>query len=107
MPRSRRAGRVGAKVADGGLVGRMRNEAQVLVRDVQRVGTQMQKNAEKVIADFERRAEKLVGRIEVRAVKAMEPALRRTFATRRELREMRATVKELAETVGDLARRLG
>lgn len=106
MPRANKSGRVAAIPTAAGLVGRARDEAQVLVRDVRRVGAQMQKNAQKVITDFERRAEKLASRIEVRAVKAMEPALKRTFATRRELREMRAVVKELAETVGDLARRL-
>lgn len=103
MPRAKKAGRATASAvsaAGAGLVGRARNEAKVLVRDAQ-------KSAEKMIVDFERRAEKLVGKIETRAVKAMEPALKKTFATRRELREMRAVVSELAETVGELARRLG
>lgn len=103
MPKAKKAGRTAVTAVGGrgaGLVGRARDEAKVLVRDAQ-------KRAEKIVVDFERRAEKLVGTIETRAVKAMEPALKKTFATRRELREMRAVVTELAETVGELARRLG
>ena len=88
-----------------GLVGRARAEAESLVRDARRVGERVQKRAEKVVVDFERRAEKLIGSVEVRAVKAMEPVLAKSFATRRELRELRDLVNALARQVEELARR--
>jgi hypothetical protein len=88
-----------------GLVGRARTEAESLVRDARRVGAQVQQSAEKIVADFERRAERIMSRLEVRAAKAVEPALKRTFATRRELRAIRVAVRELAAKVDDLARR--
>ena len=47
----------------------------------------------KAVLDFERRAEKLLGTVEARAVKAMAPVLAKTFATRREVRELPALVE--------------
>ncbi len=103
MPRTSKL--EGPASARAGLVRRARSEAEALVRDAQRVGTQVQRSAEKIVADFERRAERVISRLEVRAAKAVAPALKRTFATRRELREMRGVLRELAEKVDDLARR--
>jgi polyhydroxyalkanoate synthesis regulator phasin len=79
--------------------------AQSLVRDARLVGERVQKRAEKAVLDIERRAEKLLGTVEVRAVKALEPVLTRTFATRREVRELRQLVDALTRKVEDLARR--
>ena len=87
-----------------GLVGRARAEAESLVRDARRVGERVQKRAEKVVVDFERRAERLIGSVEVRAVKAMEPVLAKTFATRREVRELGKQVNVLASKIEELAR---
>ncbi|MCC6765618.1 MAG: hypothetical protein IT293_13235 [Deltaproteobacteria bacterium] len=105
MPKAIRTGRSAAGAA--GLVKRARVEASALVRDAQRVGAQVQKRAEKIVTDFERRAEKVVNGLEARAAKAVEPALKRTFATRRELSEMRAIVRKLVEKVDDLAGKIG
>jgi hypothetical protein len=88
-----------------GLVDRARAEAETLVKDARRVGTGVQKRAERAMHDFEHRAEKLLGGLESRAVKAVAPVLRRTFATQREVRELRAMVAELARKIDDLARR--
>lgn len=88
-----------------GLVGRARAEAESLVRDARRVGERVQKRAEKAVLDFERRAEKLIGTVEVRVIKAMEPVLAKSFATRREVRELRTLVDTLARKVEELARR--
>jgi hypothetical protein len=87
------------------LVRRARQDAESLVKDARRVGVGMQKRAGRALQDFEHRAEKLLGGLEVRAVKAVAPVLRRTFATQRELRELRALVMALARKVDDLARR--
>ncbi|MCC6848716.1 MAG: hypothetical protein IT294_09455 [Deltaproteobacteria bacterium] len=105
MPRAVTSGRSAAGTA--GLVGRARVEAGALVRDAQRVGARVQKRAEKLVADLERRAEKVVNGLETRAVKALAPALKRGFATRRELNEMRTAVRKLVERVDDLARKIG
>jgi hypothetical protein len=87
------------------LVGRARAEAQSLVKDARRLGVGMQKRAERAVSDLEHRAERLLGGLEARAVKAVSPVLRRTFATQREVRELRALVMALARKVDDLARR--
>jgi polyhydroxyalkanoate synthesis regulator phasin len=108
MPKLKKVVKTSRPVKRGGkvgLVGRARAEAKSLVKDARRVGEGVQKRAEKVVRDFERRAEKLIGTIEVRAVKAMEPVLAKTFATQREMRELRSLVEALARQVEDLARR--
>jgi polyhydroxyalkanoate synthesis regulator phasin len=108
MPRSKSVVKASPPALRGkslGLVGRARAEAETLVKDARRVGDRVQKRAEKVVHDFERRAEKLVGTIEGRAVKAMAPVLAKTFATRRDVQELRVLVAELARKVDDLARR--
>jgi hypothetical protein len=46
----------------------------------------------------------LLGGLEVRAVKAIAPVLRRTFATRREVGELRMALAALARKVDDLER---
>ena len=97
-----------APVARGGkldLVRRARAEADSLVEDARRMGAGMQKRAERAMYDLEHGAERLLGGLEARAVKAIAPVLRRTFATQREVRELRAVVMELARKVDDLARR--
>ena len=97
-----------APVARGGkldLVGRARAEAESLVKDARRMGVGVQKRAERAVYDLEHRAERLLDGLEARAVKAVAPVLRRTFATQREVRELRALVMELARKVDDLARR--
>ena len=97
-----------APVARGGkldLVGRARAEAESLVKDARRMGVGMQKRAERAGYDLEHRAERLLGGLEARAVKAMSPVLRRTFATQREVRELRALVMELARKLEDVTRR--
>jgi polyhydroxyalkanoate synthesis regulator phasin len=108
MPKAKKVEKVSRAVGRNskvGLVGRARAEAESLVRDARRVGEGMQKRAEKAVLDFERRAEKLIGSIEVKAIKAVEPVLTKTFATRREVRELREMVIALARKVEELARR--
>jgi hypothetical protein len=87
------------------LVGRARAEVETLVKDARRVGTGVQKRAERAMYDLEHRAERIFADLEARAVKAVAPVLRRTFATQREVRELRTMVVELARKVDDLARR--
>ena len=108
MPRANKTEKVKRAVAQAskvGLVGRARAEAKSLVKDARRVGEGVQKRAEKAVANFERRAEKLIGTIEVKAIKAVEPVLTKTFATRRELRDLREIVNTLARRIEELARR--
>jgi polyhydroxyalkanoate synthesis regulator phasin len=87
-----------------GLVDQARTEAESLVKDLRRVGTGVQRRAERAMHDFEHGAEKLIGGLEARAVKAIASVLRRTFATRREMRELRGTVADLTRRLDDLAR---
>ena len=108
MPKTKnvvKAPRTVARSGNVGLVGRARAEADRLVRDARRVGEGVQKRAEKVVLNFERRAEKLIGSIEGRAIKAMAPVLAKTFATRREVRELRQLVSALTRQVEELVRR--
>jgi hypothetical protein len=95
-----------AKAGNGnlGLVERARAEAEHLAKDARRVGVDMQKRAERAMHDLEHGAEKLVDGIEARAVKAMAPVLRRTFATQREVRELRAAVTDLTRRLDELTR---
>jgi hypothetical protein len=65
-------------------MGRATKQAGRLVRD-----------AEKAILNLERRGEKLVGALEARAAKAVTPALRKSFASRRELDDLKQRVAEL------------
>jgi polyhydroxyalkanoate synthesis regulator phasin len=75
------------------------------VNDVRRVGERVQQRAEKVVRDFEKRAEKLVGKVETRAIKAVEPVLAKSFASRREVQDLRARVAELERQLKDLSKR--
>ena len=95
-----------AKIAgrNVGLVDRARAEAESLVKDARRVGVGVQKRAERALHDFEHGAEKLLGGFEVRAVKAIAPVLRGTFATRREVGELRMALAALTRKVDDLER---
>jgi polyhydroxyalkanoate synthesis regulator phasin len=98
MPRPKKAMKVPHNGRPG-LVGRARAEAEGLVKDVRRVGASVQKQAERAMRDVERRAQRILGGLENRAIKALEPVLRRTFATQREVRAVQATVAELTRKV--------
>jgi hypothetical protein len=87
-----------------GLVDRARAEAEILVKDARRVGVGVQKRAERALHDFEHGAETLLGGLEVRAVRAVAPVLRRAFATRREVGELRMALAALTGKVDDLER---
>lgn len=86
-------------------MGRARAEAEGLVKDVRRVGAGVQKRAERAMHDVERRAERMLDGFEKRAVKAVEPMLRKTFATEREVRAVQAMVAELTRKVDALMAR--
>src|SRR6185436_5200611 len=87
-----------------GIVDRARAEAQMLVKDARRVGVGVQKRAERALHDFEHGAETLLGGLEVRAVRAVAPVLRRTFATRRDVGDLRMALAAVTRKVEDLER---
>ena len=108
MPKAKsgaKKGRASVRARNQGLVSRARNEAKNLVSDVRRVGERVQKQAEKVVRDFEKRAERLIGTVEARVVKAIEPALAKSFASRRDVQDLRARVAELERQLKDLNKR--
>jgi hypothetical protein len=107
MPGTKKLVRRAPAARDGklDLVRRARAEAESLVKDARRMGLGMQKRAERAVYDLEHRAERMLVGLEARAVKAISPVLRRTFATQREVRELRLLVMELTRKIDDLARR--
>lgn len=87
------------------LVGLARAEAESLMSDARRMGAGVQKRAERVVQSFEKRAEKLLRTLETRAAKMMEPVLGKSFASRRDLQDLRGRIADLEKQVKELARR--
>ena len=104
MPRPKTMLKV-PRTGKAGFMGRARVEAEGLMKDARRVGAGVQKRAERAIHDMEYRAERMLGGLEARAVKAIEPMLRKTFATQREMRAVQVKMAELMRKIDALAAR--
>jgi polyhydroxyalkanoate synthesis regulator phasin len=85
-----------------GLVTRARKEAKVLLGDARRMRQDVQRRAERTVRDMERSAERMLGQFEARAAKITEPVLGKSFASRREMRQLVRRLDELEKTVGRL-----
>jgi hypothetical protein len=74
---------------------RAQAQAEKLVQRATNEAGRLVKDAEKVVRGLERRGEKLLHGVEAQAAKAVTPALRKSFASRHELDELKRRVDEL------------
>jgi hypothetical protein len=74
---------------------RAQAQAERVIKRATREAGKLMKDAEKVVRGLERRGEKLLGGVEAQAAKAVTPALRKSFASRNDVDDLKRRVAEL------------
>jgi hypothetical protein len=86
---------------------RAQAQAERMINRATKEAGKLVKDADKVIRGLERRGEKLLGGVEARAAKAVTPALRKSFASRNEVDDLKRRVVELEKRLSAAAQPAG
>jgi hypothetical protein len=82
---------------------RAQAQAERMLKRATREAGKLVRDAEKAVRGLERRGEKLLGGIEAQAAKAVTPALRKSFASRNEVDELKRRIAELEKKLSAAA----